>query len=227
MLRVASYNIHSGRDLFWRNRLNEMAGVLSSLEADIIGIQEVHQNGQIGYQASYLAERLQYVYEFAPALVMADGSFGNALLTKLPVKKSHVVSLKARREPRSLLDATLHAYDCDFTVFVTHCSLDKISRQGQITQIKEAVAEKKDTPLLLLGDFNSTCATFTPLLMDCASESNQSKRPTLVSLNKRLDYIFVSSHWKLHHYNVIPAKCSDHYPLLATLELLAPPIPEQ
>lgn len=225
MLRVISYNIHSGKDLFWRNRLNEMADVLAHSEADIIGLQEVHQNSRIGYQASYLAERLQYVYAFAPSLVITDGGFGNALLTKLPLNSSQLIHLPAKREPRTVLQTSLRAFNQEICVMVTHCSLDKSSRQSQTNHIRDLVSQKKDTPLLLLGDFNSSLATFHPTLVDCAIETHHAKRSTLVPLQKRLDYIFISGHWVIRNYTVLSAKCSDHYPLLATLELPELPAP--
>lgn len=225
MLRVASYNIHSGKDLFWRNRLDAMADVLAGSSADLIGLQEVHQNSRLGYQAAYLAERLQYMYAFAPALVIADGNFGNALLSRFPLGSTQLLGMPAKREPRILLQTTLQARNREIAVMVTHCSLDKTSRQNQLNQIRRAVAEKKDTPLLLLGDFNSSGVSFYPDLIDCALATNQAKRSTLVPVSKRLDYIFVSRHWHIHHYTVLSATCSDHYPLVATLELEQPERP--
>ncbi|WP_246009503.1 endonuclease/exonuclease/phosphatase family protein [Brevibacillus fluminis] len=219
MLRIASYNIHSGKDMFWRNRLDAMADVLAQSSADLIGLQEVHQNSRMGFQAAYLAERLHYVYAFAPALAIADGQFGNALLSRFPLTSAESIRLPATREPRMLLYATVPACDREISIMVTHCSLDKTSRLQQLQYITGLVAEKKDTPLLLLGDFNSSSVTFHPDLVDCAVAMNQTNQSTLVPIKKRLDYIFASTQWSIKNYTVLRAKCSDHYPLLVTLEL--------
>ena len=40
-LRVATYNIHRGRGLDGRTRLERIAGVLASIDADIVALQEV------------------------------------------------------------------------------------------------------------------------------------------------------------------------------------------
>ncbi|MGE5704262.1 MAG: endonuclease/exonuclease/phosphatase family protein, partial [Clostridia bacterium] len=217
-------NIHSGKDLFWRNRLEEMADFLADTNADIIGLQEVHQNRRLGYQAAFLAEALHYSFAFAPALPVADGHFGNALLTRYPITQTNVQFLHAGGEPRALLDVTIHSASNEpLNLLVTHCSLDQKSREKQWGRIRQMVDEKKDTPLILLGDFNSVQAQFDPILKDCAEATEQKKRSTIVWLRKRLDYIFVSSHWRILDYAVLPVKWSDHYPIMSIVELSASP----
>ncbi|WP_167569082.1 endonuclease/exonuclease/phosphatase family protein [Brevibacillus migulae] len=221
-MRIVSYNIHGGKDLFMRKRLDQMAETLSSLEADIIGLQEVHQNNRSGYQAAYLAERLQTSYAYGPALPIADGSYGNALLTKHPLVFSTVKSLPAKKEPRSLLQTTVKWDNRYLDFWVTHFSLDESSREAQVEALRKEIAPLNDKPLVLLGDFNSRHTEFTPHLLDCGRIQHMHRLSTLVPFSKRVDYIFVSSQWKVTEYQRIDVKWSDHYPILVTLQLAEP-----
>lgn len=227
MLHIVSYNIHSGRDLFWRKRLQQMAQTLSELNADVIGLQEVHQNSKYGYQADYLAGALQYQSIFAPSINIADGTYGNALLTRLPVLRTRILSLPARKEKRNLLQTTLLWKGTTIDVWVTHLSLNQVCRQDQINVLTSMAKKHHHHPLILVGDFNTRRAAFTPLLSDCARETDKHTQPTLPSFQRRIDYLFVSPHWKVRQYELIGVRWSDHLPLTATLELHQPPVPEE
>jgi len=225
MLHVVSYNIHSGRDLFWRKRLKHMSQTLLQLGADVIGLQEVHQNSRYGYQADYLAGQLQYRAIFAPSIPLADGGYGNAVLTRLPVCDSRIVTLPARTESRCVLQTTLLWKGGKIDVWVTHLSLKQVCRNEQLETLKRLIQQSKDRPLILMGDFNTTKAAFPSLLVDCAQETNNHLLPTLPSFQRRIDYLFASPHWHIQQYNVIDVRWSDHVPLSARLELREPPVP--
>ncbi|NGQ94090.1 metal-dependent hydrolase [Brevibacillus sp. SYP-B805] len=225
MLRVVSYNIHGGKDLFWRNRLDEMAETLSALDADIIGLQEVHQNERFGYQADYLAERLQAHYAYAPSVKIGRGAYGNMLLTRLPLIHSSSQLLQSKKEPRSLLRAAVKWEEKRVNVWVTHCSLDRKSRFSQWRFLADAISPRCHEPLILLGDFNSPAVSFAPHLRDCARETNRHQLSTLVPFAKRVDFVFASAAWEVAEYKVVHVRWSDHYPVLVTLTPAQRPIP--
>ena len=219
MLRFVSYNIHSGRDLFWRRRLLEMGETLQALQPDFIGLQEIHQNSRYGFQATYLAEALQYQLAFSPSLAIADGYYGNALLSRLPLTAIASVPLPARQEKRSLLQASSTYESQSIQIWVTHCSLHQASRERQLTLLRRLAEEYNDAPLLLMGDFNMTWASFAPWLIDCARACGLERKPTLPSIRRRIDYMFASPHWRIANYETIPVRWSDHFPILTDLEL--------
>jgi endonuclease/exonuclease/phosphatase family metal-dependent hydrolase len=225
MIRVVSYNIHSGRDLFWRKRLEQMAVTLHDLNADVICLQEVHQNSKYGYQASYIAGQLQYHLEFAPSIQLADGFYGNAVLTRLACTGSQIHFLPANKEKRTLLQTTLVWQGQKILVWNTHCSLQAASRASQMQMLVRLAQEVQDTPLLLLGDFNASTITFTPSLYDCALQRGKDKMPTLPAFRRRLDYIFASPHWQVHQYSLSTVSWSDHVPVIAELDLQGPQRP--
>lgn len=223
-MRVVSYNIHSGRDLWWRNRLNEMTLTLKGLQPDIIGLQEVHQNGKYGYQASYIADQLQYHLAFSPSISIGDGYYGNTLLSKYALENVEAIVLPARKEQRTLLYASFQGFGRTITLCVTHCSLNQVSRLAQLQLMSTLIQQHAKAPLLLMGDFNASNVSFTPHLMDCALVSGQEKKPTLPAFRRRLDYIFVSHHWNIEHYELLPVNWSDHVPVIADLRLTESPV---
>lgn len=225
MIRIVSYNIHSGRDLFWRKRLTQMAKTLQAIQADVICLQEVHQNSKFGYQADYLASMLQYGMAFAPALPMGDGYYGNALLTRHPIRYAKTFSLPAKREKRILQEVALLWKGKTILVGNTHCSLSASSRLAQLQLLHTWARQGNESPLFLLGDFNSPSVTFSPLLTDCALELGKERLATLPAFRRRLDYIFASTHWQVQRYSLAAVSWSDHLPVIAELVLCESPTP--
>lgn len=218
MLRAVSYNIHSGRDLWWRKRLVQMADTLSYLQPDIVGLQEVHQNSKYGYQASFLAEQLQYHLAFAPSIPHGDGHYGNALLSKYPLENIQTVALPEKREQRTLLQAAFQWSGKTITAWVTHCSLNQTSRTAQLQFLSELLSRHQG-PVLLMGDFNAANVSFAPVLQDCALVCGQEKKHTLPAFRRRLDYVFASSHWDIQQYAVSNVTWSDHVPIIVDARL--------
>jgi endonuclease/exonuclease/phosphatase family metal-dependent hydrolase len=223
MLRIVSYNIHSGKDMFWRNRLAEMADTLSALDADVITLQEVHQNSRLGFQASYLADVLRYSCAYGPSMSVADGGYGNAVLTRLPLLQYKNTPLSAKKEARSLLKTTLNWNDDKIAVWVTHYSLDRKSRQAQMQTISSEAEQHSETPLIVTGDFNTSRPVFPPTLRDCAKEKELHRLPTLIPFARRVDFVLVSAEWEVCDYQVVGVKWSDHFPVVATLRLVERP----
>ncbi|GED72793.1 endonuclease [Brevibacillus reuszeri] len=226
MIRIVTYNIHSGRDLWWRKRLPQMAETLKALNPDVIGLQEVHQNSKYGYQASFLADSLGYHLAFSPSIPISDGEYGNALLTRLPCTPSTTatIHLPAKKEKRTLLQASLNWREKEIAVWVTHCSLNQTSRSVQLNLLTKLARQQSNLPLLLIGDFNASLISFQPILMDCAASQGKQQLPTLPAFRRRLDYIFASPHWHVKSYFTSNVPWSDHVPIIADLELLQSPI---
>lgn len=111
-LRVVSFNMAHGRGLAASNwdggsfearmvRLDEIAAVLDSLNADVVILNEVDFNCSWSHginQAHYLAEAAGYPYRveqrnFDMQIAWWSWRFGNAILSRLPVLEANVVDL--------------------------------------------------------------------------------------------------------------------------------------
>src|SRR4051794_39925331 len=126
-LAIASYNVHRciGRD--GRHDPARIAAVLTELDADLIGLQEVHcrrgVDGDVD-QVTFLAHATGLRAVSAPTAPTTRGHCCNALLTRHAIRGVRHVDLSvARTERRGALDVDL---DCDgvaLRVVVTHLGL--------------------------------------------------------------------------------------------------------
>ena len=94
VVRVAAYNIKHGRGMDDRVDLSRIADVLRSLEADVITLQEVddrtERTGGVD-QVQVLAELLGYEGAHGPHRPYQGGFYGNAVLTRLPIRATHTL----------------------------------------------------------------------------------------------------------------------------------------
>jgi endonuclease/exonuclease/phosphatase family metal-dependent hydrolase len=158
-LVTASYNIHRGVGLDRRRDLDRIARVIQEIAPDVIGLQEVVRvNGDIAHadQATYLADRLGMSLVMGETRPFGDGTYGNAVLTRLPVLGSMRCDLSCDgREPRGCLRVDLGVDDTAVHVFNCHFGLGFRERRAQV-ELLHAFLRATDCagPRLLLGDFN-------------------------------------------------------------------------
>jgi endonuclease/exonuclease/phosphatase family metal-dependent hydrolase len=162
-LRVLTLNIWN-RCGPWDERLVAIRSCLTSLDADLVGLQEVlvTSEGDRLDQAASIAEGLGYTLAFGAS--HSNGyKFGNAVLSRWPIARTEVFALPKldAAERRSLLFAEIDSPMGKLPVFVTHLSwkLDEgYVREGQIQIITEHVARlapRGGLPPILMGDFNA------------------------------------------------------------------------
>lgn len=171
-LDVATLNIwHDSGP--WPQRCELILEEMSRLKPDLVGLQEVLCQPDGRGQAEELAGPLGYEVVYAPASRRSDGAWlGNALLSRLPVRRSETVALPADGvEPRSMLYALVDTVDGELPVFVTHLAWEPdlgAVRGRQVDAILERIewsvadlpaapepALEKALPCLLMGDFNA------------------------------------------------------------------------
>lgn len=218
MLNIVSYNIHSGKDFLWRKRIDEMIDTLRDINADIICLQEIHQNSKYGHQVELFARSLSMHPIFSPSITIADGGYGNAIFTNLPVQSTTIHQLPSKQEARSLLDCKITSGENEVNVWVTHLSLDKKSRQNELTYLSDQLVSRREESFLIVGDFNTSSPLLPSYLVDCAKVKGQEKKSTLLLPPFRLDFIFATPDWQVIDYQVLDVHWSDHLPIMATLK---------
>ena len=164
VLDVATLNIwyDSGP---WQQRRELIVDELMRLKPDLVGLQEVLVRPDGAGQADELAAPLGYEVAYAAASRRSDGAWlGNALLSRLPVRRCETIALPADGvEPRALLFTLVETGDGDLPVCVTHLAWEHglgAVRTHQVEAalgaIDDAVAELPDAlPAVLMGDFNA------------------------------------------------------------------------
>src|ERR1700736_2243810 len=132
-LTVTSYNIHSCEGLDLRVRCDRIAAILSRTHADVIGLQEVRAG-----QEEEIARVLGFHVLFARADRVGGYEFGNAILSRFPIRRSDVYPLGVpRHEQRVCLHAEI-AWPDDASmvhVFSAHLGQNEMERRQQAQRL--------------------------------------------------------------------------------------------
>ncbi|MCW2238352.1 endonuclease/exonuclease/phosphatase family protein [Azospirillum canadense] len=226
-LRIATWNIHSCVGLDARFAPDRIAEVIKELDVDLVGLQEVgwHHRGEAGLdQFAFLEKATGLKAHAGPTKHNARAHYGNAILTRLPVRDcAHIDLSVGRREPRGGLDCVVEVQGRPVRVIVAHLGLDPWERAKQVETIIGRVAERPDLPTLFMGDLNEWTPNSPRLkrlgqaFPDCANpRSFHARMPTL-----RLDRIYASGGLVIPAFEVVRTvltrRASDHLPVRATV----------
>ena len=157
-LSFASYNIHRCIGVDGRYDPDRIAGVIRSIEADVIGLQEVDSRLPAGAgmaQLDYLASILKFKSISGPCIREDHGCYGNALLTRWPVLDVRLIDLSVPgREPRGAVDADLQIEGSTIRVVVTHLGCRAAERRAQIRRLLHFINKDRKERTVIMGDFN-------------------------------------------------------------------------
>ncbi len=158
-LIVASYNIHRGVGLDRRRDVDRIADVIAEIGPDVVGLQEVvcARGTLLGDQAAHLAARLGMELVMGVTRLHGEGTFGNAVLSRLPVLGSEACDLSCGdREPRGCLRVDLGADGRAVHMFNCHFGLSLRERRRQVSLLAEFIrgSARMEGPRVLMGDFN-------------------------------------------------------------------------
>jgi endonuclease/exonuclease/phosphatase family metal-dependent hydrolase len=228
-LVVASYNIHGCVGSDGKRDVARVAGVIESLKADVIALQEVdwQSPGKGKPPQKDVLSRLADMHVIAaPTFAREHGHYGNALLTRLPVLAERRLDLTCPgREPRGALDVDLDAGSVRLRVVATHLGLLPGERRQQVKRILETVAADEDAITVLLGDINEWLMLGRPVRWlharfgHCRSRATFPARFPLLAL----DRIWVHPSSAIVHFDAHDTRgarvASDHLPVRAVLHL--------
>ncbi len=159
-IRVMAYNIHHGEGMDEILDLQRIADLINQHDPDILALQEVDSNatrtGGIN-QAEVLAELTGLTPVFGSFMPYDGGSYGMAVLSKLPIIRSSNLRLPDGTEPRtSVRVQVVLPNTADTLQFVgIHFYRTDEERMAQAVKLEEHLS-KTSYPTILAGDFNST-----------------------------------------------------------------------
>ncbi|HXT19981.1 MAG TPA: endonuclease/exonuclease/phosphatase family protein [Thermoanaerobaculia bacterium] len=252
-LRLMTYNVRSCTASSCGGAVDRVAAVIAAASPDVVALQEVEAGAErSGFrdQTQELAALLGWQAHFQPAMrgqpgTSDGGAFGNALLTRLPLRlvasgllpQLQVGPLsgpKAVREPRGASWYAVVVEGGEVQVFVTHLGLTRRERLAQLDALLGPLwmGDPRCTgPRLLCGDLN--CRPGSPehrklegVLVDAALVSppaaGSATFPALRPL-VRLDHVLVSPDLRVCRTEVPRRRelrhASDHLPLIVELEV--------
>lgn len=233
-VRVATYNIHRGRGLDGRTRIERIAGVLAMIDADIVALQEVIGASPLKPgQAAELGAALGMGWVMAPTRHMRTALFGNVVLSRFPIKHhtQHDLTWKTcehrgvQRVDISLSDEdTLHFYN-------VHLGTSLLERRHQAAKLASWVHDRRVIgPKIVLGDFNEWARgmakdILAERLQSIDLRKHLSRRRTYPGFFPilHLDHIYYEGKVEVVKVSMprdrMTLMASDHLPLIADLRI--------
>ena len=235
VIKAVTFNIQHCENFLTDNiDFDAFAEKILSFDADVIGLNEVRGKGtRVDYQAqaAILAEKTGYKYYFAKATEIGAGNpYGNAVLTRLPVKRCETVPIPdpdprgydGYYETRCILKITLQ--EPEVTFLITHFGLNPDEHENAVKTVLDNLG---DGNTVLMGDLNVTpdspiIARIREKMTDAATMAEPGD--PLLSFpsdapDRKIDYIFTRGNITVKSCRIVPGILSDHLPLEAEMEI--------
>jgi endonuclease/exonuclease/phosphatase family metal-dependent hydrolase len=233
-LRVMSYNIHHGEGLDGKVDLERIAKLIIEAKADVVGLQEVDRGvtrTQKRDLPAELAKLTGLTVYFEMNIPYQGGEYGNAVLTRFPIKRARNTHYKMLRpgEQRGVQQVVVDVHGREVLILNTHIDYrpDDAERMLNTGELKEIVAAAGAVPVIMTGDFNATpdsrvIATVGTFLTDTWTKVGQGPGLTIpVKVpKKRIDYVWITpASVEPAAMHVPYSEASDHLPVVAELRL--------
>ena len=162
LFRVVTYNIHKGRGMDRRNRIQRVAEILQGLKPDIVALQEVlsvEGKEPEAHQARFIAEALGFHFRIGETRRLRGGAYGNVTLSRFPVVfEKHYDLSHAGREERGCLRTDLQLEPGRLLhVYNLHLGTAFRERRVQARKLFDQEMLKEGRRIgagLIVGDFN-------------------------------------------------------------------------
>ncbi len=229
--RIATYNIHKGRGMDGRVRIERILRVLREIDADVVALQEVinrRDRSPQEHQACYLADELGYSFSVGETRNHRLGVMANVTLSRWKVESSRHIDLSvAGRQPRGALRTDIRVGDDLLHVFNVHLGTAVRERRAQARLIDERLLKVLDVPgqRVVMGDFNDwNHGLVTRMLSkefhltDLAEHVPRTRAYPAGLPLLHLDHIYLDHRLKIEqarfHRNRLSLIASDHLPLV-------------
>lgn len=226
-LRVASYNIHGATGTDGRMSISRISDVICSLKADIIALQEVNiPSGVRRGMIERFADAAKMNYYLGPTLKNHLGSYGNAVLSRMPASKKTNINISfSGREPRGILKMHFQIVSSKICFMATHLGLKRKERTHQIEKLLDEVRNTSEETIIIAGDFNEWFpwnSSWRKLRATFNLPRKPASFPSIFPIFA-LDRIFINPSKNAveikSSYNNLTRKASDHIPIYCDIRL--------
>jgi endonuclease/exonuclease/phosphatase family metal-dependent hydrolase len=233
-LRVMSYNIHHGEGIDQKLDLERIAKLIVDARADIVGLQEVDRGCERTQKRDLPAELAKLTgltVLFDRNIPHQGGEYGNAVLTRFPIKSAKNTHLKsfANGEQRGVQQLVLEVRGREVLFMNTHLDArrDPAEREHSADELKGIVEAAGTRPVILVGDFNTVPASRTyektkAFLTDAWTIVGKGDGFTIpvTTPTRRIDYVWITPRSiEPVTMSVLRSEASDHLPIVAELRL--------
>ena len=243
-LRVATYNVHGCIGIDRQRSEARIAEVIAEMSVDIVALQEVElgrRRSSGADQTKMIAGQLGWYSHFHPAMRRGDEHYGNAILSRYQLDFRRAIDLPGRppffcRENRAAIEVNVETNLGKVHMINTHLGLGWRERfvQAQLfTGAEWRAAIAGDTPLVLVGDFNSLRGSRPYRTLNRHLQDVRELIPATGPIHTfptrfpvlAVEHIFVNRAIKplsvTVHRSSLARIASDHFPLLAEFVLSA------
>jgi endonuclease/exonuclease/phosphatase family metal-dependent hydrolase len=229
-----TFNIKSGR-----YGLQKVARVIQEAQPDIVALQEVdigaRRSGQVDQPAQLAAATGLQHHTYFQTTTKSRGAYGVALLSRFPLERrsQYRLPVPPGAEPRTLGHVVMRIGGQEVSLYVTHLIQMPFRDEARAvqTEVISRILAEDLRPKLLLGDFNdfadgAAMARLCTQLQDVFAAVGKGPQGTLplplpFRPEWRIDYIFACKSFVPRMSRVLRVKASDHFPVVAELELRA------
>jgi endonuclease/exonuclease/phosphatase family metal-dependent hydrolase len=231
---VMSFNIQHGEGLDGRIDLERIAALIGGARADVVALQEVDRGVARTQRRDLPAELARLtgmeVY-FAKNIDYQGGDYGNAVLSRLPIRqRAHVpLTMVGDGEQRGVIRLVFEVGGREVLFLATHLDHrpSDAERIGSVDAIEGLIAHAGRMPVIVAGDFNALPDSrvhrkMERLLTDAWEAAGQGRGFTFPAEApaERIDYIWFSGEAiDLLGTEVLPTRASDHLPIVSRLRL--------
>ncbi|HOW90477.1 MAG TPA: endonuclease/exonuclease/phosphatase family protein [Elusimicrobiales bacterium] len=228
VFRMMTYNIHHGEGLDRKVDLERIAALIKREKADIVALQEVDKGvPRTDYRdlTAELSALTGMTGVFSNNYNFQGGEYGNAMLTRFPVKRwtnLHYVMIRPG-EQRGLLQLVLDAGGRELVVMNTHIDYrtDDEERMLNVGEIHRVAAQYGDVPMLISGDFNDLPGSrvhkkLAEVFDDVWETAGSGEGVTFPGDKHRIDYVWRARNAALSAIKAwtVQSDASDHLPLV-------------
>ena len=228
-----TYNIHKGIGNDRLYRLNRTIDVLKQSSADFITLQEVDHHvprSRNEDTAKILAESLGMHYSIGLNVKLKKGAYGNATLSKYPIKKSRNMDLTwGIKKARGSLNTIIDTPSGEILIMNYHLGLAGVERIWQVKKLIHSAVHrhKENLPIIMLGDSNDRGHKINPIMKEHGFEDSCQlmKMNTYPSYAPiwRLDKVFFNKFVDVKEHSTfktgLTKVASDHLPVIVNLKI--------
>lgn len=214
-----------------RNRvtqnLDQIASLLLEQNADVALLQEADRKffltGNFNH-VRYLTNSTGYRSYSGSHVALLSARYGTAVLSKFPIQRAASFPLKSDLPvlKKGYVEATINPGTPVDVLSVHFVWADFKPRKTRLAQARSLVehinARSNKHPIIVGGDFN--CGPQDEDTLRYLSGETGLQIADYSGKRKLRDWILYSSDFSLRNCAQLPARLSDHYPVLAELELL-------
>src|SRR5579862_4056424 len=240
-IRLMTYNVHRCVGLDGRHAPQRIAEIIALQNPDIVALQELEtghpRTGRVD-QAQVIAAILKVDFHYHAARQRGEARFGNAIFSRLPMRKIHSAILptlpQIPLQTRGALWVAIRVGKEEVQLINTHLGLlhrERFLQAGALCS-KDWIAHPlyQGQPRVLCGDFNATTASRVYRLFMESLHDARSLMPSRVGRTWpsvlplfRYDHIFVCPRFRIHRVSVpktpLTVLASDHLPVVADVEI--------